>query len=43
VTRVLVEQMGAVDSTRLSDLAGLLSAEEMWGVDMALGTVLGLA
>lgn len=43
VTRVLVEQLGAVDSTRLADLVGLLSAGEMWGVDMALETVLGLA
>lgn len=43
VTRVLVEQMGAIDTTRLADLAGLLSAGEMWGVDMALETVLGLA
>lgn len=41
-TRVLVEQIGAVDSRRLGDLAGHLSPEEMWGVDEALLTVLDL-
>lgn len=41
-TRVLVEQLGAVDTGRLGDLAGHLSPEEMWGVDEALLTVLGL-
>lgn len=41
-TRVLVEQLGAVDASRLGDLAGHLSAEELWGVDEALLTVLGL-
>lgn len=42
-TRVLVEQLGAVDVTRLGKLAGRLSVEEMWGVDEALVSVLGLA
>lgn len=42
LTRVLVEQLGAVDVTRLGDLAGRLSPAEMWGVDMALETVLDL-
>lgn len=42
VTRVLVEQMSAVDTTRLGDLAGHLSPAEMWGVDLALQTVLDL-
>lgn len=42
VTRVLVEQMGAVDTTRLGDLAGHLTPVEMWGVDLALETVLDL-
>jgi len=42
-TRVLVEQSGAVDVRRLGDLAGHLSPEEMWGVDEALLTVLGLS
>jgi mRNA interferase MazF len=41
-TRVLVEQLGAVDASRLGDLAGHLSSEERWGVDEALLTVLGL-
>jgi len=42
VTRVLVEQVGAVDLQRLGDLAGHLAPEEQWGVDAALLTVLGL-
>lgn len=41
-TRVLVEQVGAVDVRRLGELAGHLSREEQWGVDEALVTVLGL-
>lgn len=41
-TKVLVEQMGAVDVSRLGDLAGHLSTEEQWGVDTAILTVLGL-
>ena len=41
-TRVLVEQMGAVDIGRLGELAGHLSSEEQWGVDAAILTVLGL-
>ena len=41
-TRVLVEQVGAVDAGRLGGLRGRLSPEEMWGVDEALMTVLGL-
>ena len=42
-TRVLVEQLGAIDSTRLGEIVGRLSPAEMWGVDMALETVLDLA
>lgn len=42
ITRVLVEQVGAVDVSRLGELAGHLTPEEMWGVDEALVTVLGL-
>jgi mRNA interferase MazF len=42
VTRVLVEQVGAVDATRLGELAGHLAPEEMWGIDDALATVLDL-
>jgi len=41
-TRVLVEQVGAVDVNRLGDHVGLASPEEMWGVDESLMTVLGL-
>ncbi len=41
-TRVLVEQVGAVDARRLGRLAGHLSPAEQWGVDEALMTVLGL-
>lgn len=41
-TRVLVEQMGAVDIGRLGDVAGRLTSEEQWGVDAAILTVLGL-
>ncbi len=40
--RVLVEHAGAVDTSRLGDLAGHLTREELWGVDEALLTVLGL-
>lgn len=41
-TRVLVEQVGAVDVNRLGSLSGHLTREELWGVDEALATVLGL-
>lgn len=41
-TRVLVEQVGAVDVHRLGDLVGHLTREELWGVDDSLLTVLGL-
>jgi mRNA interferase MazF len=41
-TRVLVEQVGAVDVRRLGDLSGHLTRGELWGVDDALMTVLGL-
>jgi mRNA interferase MazF len=41
-TKVLVEQMGAVDVRRLGDNAGHLSAEEQWGVDAAILAVLDL-
>ena len=41
-TRVLVEQVGAVDAQRLGRRAGQLAADEMWAVDEALVTVLGL-
>lgn len=41
-TRVLVEQIGAVDASRLGSLSGHLTPEELWAVDDALGIVLGL-
>ena len=41
-TLVLVEQLGAVDVQRLGKRAGHLSVEEMWSVDEALATYLGL-
>ena len=41
-TRVLVEQLGAVDTQRLGRRVGRLTADEMWAVDDALATVLGL-
>jgi mRNA interferase MazF len=41
-TRVLVEQIGAVDAQRLGDLMGHATPEEMWGIDEALASVLGL-
>jgi mRNA interferase MazF len=41
-TRVLVEQVGTVDAQCLGELSGHLSPEEIWGVDEALSTVLGL-
>lgn len=41
-TRVLVEQVGAVDAQRLGRRVGKLAADEMWAVDEALFTVLGL-
>jgi mRNA interferase MazF len=41
-TRVLVEQTGAVDVSRLGDHEGHLAVEEQWGVDLALETVLDL-
>ena len=41
-TVVLVEQLGAVDVQRLGKRAGQLRVEEMWSVDEALATYLGL-
>ena len=41
-TRVLVEQAGAVDVTRLGAHHDHLTAEEPWGVDVALETVFDL-
>lgn len=41
-TLVLVEQTGPVDRTRLGDFAGHVTAEEQWGIDRALTSVLDL-
>lgn len=41
-TRVLVQHVGAIDVSRLGNLAGHLTPEELWGVDAALLTVFGL-
>ena len=41
-TRVLVEQVGAVDVNRLGKSIGHASPEEIWGIDEGLLTVLGL-
>jgi mRNA interferase MazF len=41
-TRVLVEQVGAVDARRIGELAGRVTPEQQWGIDEALMTVLGL-
>ena len=41
-TLVLVEQLGAVYAQRLGDRVGYLSADELWSIDDALLTVLGL-
>ena len=41
-TRVLVEQVGAVDVTRLGDQVGRVTVEQQWQIDEALLTVLGL-
>lgn len=41
-SRVLVEQLGAVDMQRLGRRIGRLSTEELWAVDDAIVAVLGL-
>jgi mRNA interferase MazF len=42
-TRVLVEQIGAVDPSRLGQSHGLLARDELGDVDRALAVVLGLS
>jgi mRNA interferase MazF len=42
-TRVLVEQIGAVDPARLGESVGVLRHAELQDVDRALATVLDLA
>jgi len=41
-TRVLVEQVGPVDHSRLGKFHGELAPSELWGVDLALALVLDL-
>jgi mRNA interferase MazF len=41
-TRILVEQLGAVDVNRLGDQVGRVTVEQQWQIDTALLTVLGL-
>ena len=41
-TRVLVEHVGAVDTLRIGEPAGVVTPEEAWRIDEALRTVLGL-
>jgi mRNA interferase MazF len=41
-TRVLVEQIGAVDAGRLGELVGRVSPQQQSGIDEALMTVIGL-
>ena len=41
-TRILIEQISAVDTRRLGELVGHLSTEELWGIDEALVDILGL-
>jgi mRNA interferase MazF len=41
-TRVLAEQVGAVDAGRLGKLVGHVTPEEQWGIDDALLTVFAL-
>lgn len=40
--RVLAEQLGAVDVQRLGKRVGRLSVQDLWSVDEALTTMLGL-
>ena len=42
-TRVLIDQLSAVDSTRLGRSVGTLSWQELGEVDAAIQSVLGLA
>lgn len=42
LTKVLVEQTGVVDTTRVGALVGHASPEEQWGIDDALRVVLEL-
>ncbi len=41
-TRVLVEQVDAIDAGRLGDLVGRVTPDQQWSIDEAQATVLGL-
>ena len=41
-TTVLVEQLEAVATSRLGEIASHLTPEELWAIDEAILTVLGL-
>ncbi len=41
-TRVLVEQLGAVDTSRLDKLVGHVTPAELWEIDDALRLILSL-
>jgi mRNA interferase MazF len=41
-TRVVVEQVGAVDMSRLGKRVGQVEVAAMWSIDESLATVLGL-
>ena len=40
-TKVLIEQMTAVDARRLGDVAGHVTIEEEWAIDEAIALVVG--
>lgn len=42
-TRVLVEQMTAVDARRLGEVAGHVTIEEEWAIDEAIALVVGIS
>lgn len=42
VTRVLVEQLGAIATDRLGKRIGRIDVDEQWAIDDAMLTVLGL-
>jgi len=42
-TKILVEQLAAIDASRLGRLIGHATPEELWGIDEAIMTVLGLS
>jgi mRNA interferase MazF len=41
--KILVDQIGIVDVSRLGDLVRHVTAQELWGIDEALVTIFGLS